>query len=261
LPVIATTIIPTVEDSAGLIDFYERAYSIAGPQAELYARWRALGAVGKADHVVALCRRGGIEPRSTLDVGCGDGALLGELAARGFGGQLTGAEISEAAARIAATRPQIAAVLRFEGRELPFEDRSHGLGVLSHVLEHVPAPSELLKEVARVCRAVVIEVPLEANASARRRAKRVHALEIGHIHRLDRAAARRIVAAAGLEVACELEDPLPLRVQRFFARGPRANTAAGAKWALRSGLHLAAPPLARRLVTLHYACLCLPPGG
>jgi SAM-dependent methyltransferase len=248
-----------VEDSAGLIDFYDRAYSMAGPQAQLYARWRALGAIGKADHVVALCRRAGVQPRTTLDVGCGDGALLAELAGRGFGGRLTGAEISEPAARIASGRPQIGSVVRFEGRELPFAEDSHDLGLLSHVLEHVPAPAELLREVARVCRAVVVEVPLEANVSARRHAKRAHAVEIGHLQRLDLAAARRIVTTAGLEVACELEDPLPLEVQRFFARGPRAEAAALAKWALRSGLQRAAPPLARRMFTLHYACLCLPP--
>jgi SAM-dependent methyltransferase len=261
LPVIATTIIPAVEDSADLIDFYDRAYSHTGPQAQLYAEWRALGAVGKADHVLALCRRAAVEPRTTLDVGCGDGALLAELAERGFGGRLTGAEISEPAARIAMSRPQIAAVVRFDGRELPFERGAHDLGVLSHVLEHVPAPAELLREVARVCRTVVLEVPLEANVSARRAAKREHAAEIGHLQRLDRAAARQIVAAAGLEVACELEDPLPLRAQRFFAHGPRGEAAALAKWALRRGLHEATPPLARRLFTLHYACLCRPPGG
>jgi hypothetical protein len=31
------------------------------------------------------------------------------------------------------------------------------------------------------------------------------------------------------------------------------------KWAARAALHGVAPPLARRLFTVHYACLCLPP--
>jgi hypothetical protein len=31
---------------------------------------------------------------------------------------------------------------------------------------------------------------------------------------------------------------------------------------VRAGLHRLAPPLARRLFTVHYACLCVPaPGG
>ncbi len=133
--------------------------------------------------------------------------------------------------------------------------------MLSHVLEHVPDPALLLREVARVCKAVLVEVPLEANWSARRASKRVHAAEVGHLQRLDRAAMRRIVARAGLSIDAELEDPLPLRAHRFFAVTQRQRAAASAKWAARASLHRLAPPLARRLFTVHYACLCLPPGA
>ena len=247
-----------MEDSAGLIGFYEDAYSLRGPQADRYARWRALGAVGKADHVIALCRRAGLDPSSTLDVGCGDGALLGELARRGFGGRLHGVEISSAAARIARGALGEDAVEVFDGSSLPAGEGAFELGILSHVLEHVPDPPALLAETARVCRAVVFEVPLEANFSARRPAKRAHAAEIGHLHRLDRAGARAIASAAGLRVAAELQDPLPLEVHRFFAAGARARAAGAAKWGVRAGANLLAPSLARRLFTVHYACLCEP---
>ncbi len=54
---------PGVEDSAGSIRFYERAYSHDARRGGLYARWRALSAVGKADHVVELCRRAASRPR------------------------------------------------------------------------------------------------------------------------------------------------------------------------------------------------------
>jgi hypothetical protein len=125
------------------------------------------------------------------------------------------------------------------------------------VLEHVPEPSALLAEVARACRAVIVEVPLEANVSARRAGKREHAAEVGHLQRLDRAAARGIVAQAGLELVCELEDALPLSVYRFFASSRRARVQGTLKWAFRSSLHRLAPALARRLFTVHYACLCV----
>lgn len=248
-----------MEDSAALLAFYERAYSLEGEQAALYARWRALGAIGKADHVVTLCRDARLSPASTLDVGCGDGALLAELGARGFGGRLAGLEISPAAAAIARRDGRLEVGL-FDGAELPQADAAYELGILCHVLEHVPDPPALLAEVARVCRAVVVEVPLEANWSAARRAKRAHSAEIGHLQRLDRRAARAIVADAGLRVAGELQDPLPLEVHRFFAEGAVAQGAATAKWALRRGLAGIAPGPARRLFTMHYACLCLPAG-
>jgi SAM-dependent methyltransferase len=251
-----------VPDTAQLARFYERAYSQDPAAAERYARWRALGALGKADHVLALCARAGIwaggHPMNTLEIGCGDGALLSELHARGFGGQLAGVEITEAAVAIARRRAEIESVQLYDGSHLPAGDGTYDLGIVSHVLEHVPDPPALLAEAARACRAVVMEVPLEANMSARRADKREQAEEVGHLQRLDRSAARAIVARAGLRLAGEIEDPLPRAVHVFFATTPRARGIGTAKWALRAGLHGAAPGLARRLFTVHYACLCLP---
>jgi SAM-dependent methyltransferase len=243
--------------TAEVTQFYERGYSPDPARAAQYGRWRALGAIGKADHVTALCERAGIDPASTLEVGCGDGALLCELHRRGFGGRLSGVEISDAAVAIARRRPQIDAVTRYDGARLPDADGAHDLGILSHVLEHVPDPAALLAEVARACRAVVVEVPLEANASARRAGKREHAAQVGHLQRLDRDAARAIVARAGLTIAGELEDALPLAVHRFFATSARALAQGTVKWAVRRALHGAAPTLARRLFTVHYACVCV----
>ena len=250
-----------MSDPAQLVRFYDDAYTKEPAQAALYARWRALGAIGKADHVIALCARAGVLPSSTLEVGCGDGALLSELHRRGFGGRLSGVEITEAAVEIARSRPEIAAVEPYDGLHLPFADGSNDLGVLSHVLEHVPDPAALLSEVARACRAVVVEVPLEANLSARRAAKREHAAEVGHLQRLDRRGARSMIASAGLRIACELDDPLPARVHRFFAASALTRAAATGKWAVRAGLHRLSPALARRAFTVHYACLCLPRDG
>jgi SAM-dependent methyltransferase len=249
-----------VQDPSELVAFYDAAYAKDPAEAALYSRWRALGASGKADHVIALCARGSVRPLSTLEVGCGDGALLCELARRGFGGRLSGVEITQAAVEIARGRPQIDSVSLYDGLHVPAADAAYDLGILSHVLEHVPQPAALLAEVARACRAVVVEVPLEANWSARRAGKREHAVEVGHLQRLDRRAARAIVADAGLSLEGELEDALPLSVQRFFATTPAASSAATAKWALRSALHRLAPALALRLFTVHYACLCLPGG-
>jgi SAM-dependent methyltransferase len=239
-----------------LVRFYEDAYSSDESDAELYSRWRALGALGKADHVIALCARAKMRPGRTLEIGCGDGALLGELGRRGFGGRLSGVEIAEPAVALARQRAEIAEVDGYDGERLPFGAAAFDLAILSHVLEHVPRPAELLVEATRVARAVVFEVPLEANVSAARREKRRHAAEVGHLHNLDRSAARRLAGAAGLRVVAELEDPLPRAVHRFFARSRAAKAAASAKWALRKSLHRLAPGLARSLFTVHYACVC-----
>lgn len=247
-------------DAAELARFYERAYAEDPAASARHARWRALGAVGKAEHVIALCRRAGIDAHSTLEVGCGDGALLCELRARGFGGRLHGVEISQAAVAIARARPEIDAVTLYDGAHLAAASGTYQLGILSHVLEHVPDPEALLREAARACEAVAVEVPLEANWSARRARRRSRAAAIGHLQRLSRRDMRGLVDRAGLRAECELEDPLPRSVHVFFASGARARALGTAKWALRASLHRVAPGLARRLFTVHYACLCLPAG-
>ena len=259
------TIIGGVADHAGSspssstqVRFYEDAYSQDPISAVRYARWRALGALGKAEHAIALCAEAGIAPASTLDVGCGDGALLGELYRRGFGGRLSGVEIAAAAVLIARARPGIDSVERFDGHNLTAGDRAYDLGILSHVLEHVASPEALLGEVARVSKAVLVEVPLEDNLSARRPSKRRHAGEIGHLQRLNRGTVQAIAWRAGLVVAGELTDPLDRHVHRFFAATPAARRTATARWAVRASIHTLAPRLARRLFTVHYACLCLP---
>jgi SAM-dependent methyltransferase len=230
--------------SPDLAEFYDDAYSHTGEEAERWARWRALSARGKADHVVALHPQ---SPDVVCEVGCGDGALLAELAGRGYGSAHVGFEVSPEAARIAGGRPELR-VAAFDGEHIPEADGAFDLGILSHVLEHVPDPAALLRETARVCREVVVEVPLEDSLSARRPAKVTEAQRIGHLQRFARADVHALAAAAGLRVAGELSDALPLEVHRFHGGGR-------SKWAVRAGLLSVAPPLARRLFTVHHAAL------
>lgn len=227
-----------------LAEFYDDAYSHTGADAEKWARWRALSARGKADHVFALHAQA---PATVCEIGCGDGALLAELAGRGYGREHVGFEVSPEAARIAGARPELR-VAAFDGEHIPEPDGAFDLGILSHVLEHVPDPVALLRETARVCREVVVEVPLEDNLSARRPAKVAEARRIGHLQRFGRADVHRIAGEAGLRVQAELSDPLPLEVHRFHGGGRL-------KWAVRAGLTRLAPPLARRLFTVHHAAL------
>jgi len=236
-----------------LHDFYEDCYT-PGVDGEKHRRWRELGAQGKADHVVDLLRRAGGAPERVAEVGCGDGAVLAELARRGVGTTHVGYEISASGVQLAARRPEIDEAHVFDGAHLPVADGAYDLAFATHVLEHVPDPEPLAAELLRVAGTVVIEVPLEANASARRPAARAASEGVGHLHRFDRRRMRAMVTAAGGRVVGELADPLPREVHVFGATTPAARAKGSAKWAVRAGL-AAVPGLGERLFTLHYALI------
>ncbi len=238
--------------------FYEAGYSLQDPtEADRMGRWRALGARTKAAHALELCAREGLAPQTLVEIGCGDGALLAELGARGLAPVLDGFELSGPAAELARARqiPGARRIEAYDGARVPAGDGAYDLAVLSHVLEHVDDPPSLLAEAARLAPAVLVEVPLEANRSAARPAKREQAGSIGHVQFLDRMAVHGLVAAAGLRVAGELTDPLPYAHHAFFAEGRAGRARAALKAGVRRAAWRVAPRRAETLFTVHYACL------
>lgn len=233
-------------------DFYTAGYTLADrDEADRLGRWRALGARSKADHAVVLCARAGLRPRTLVEIGCGDGALLSELS--GLAAVVDGFELSPTAIELARKRgiPGARRLEAYDGARVPAGDGAYDLAVLSHVLEHVPEPAPLLAEAARVASHVLVEVPLEANRSAARAAKRAEAERIGHLHAFDRAQVHALLAQTGLTPLADLSDPLPYAHHAFFG----AKLPAAIKWAVRYALWRAAPRRAERLFTVHYAVL------
>lgn len=250
---------PVSDSAVDLKDFYERSYrSVTG--SEKHGRWRRLGAITKAAHVVQLATAIGLEaPEVVAEIGCGDGAVLDELGALGFGAVRVGYEISPAAAALAAERGGVSEAHVFDGRRVPVSDRSYDLVFASHVLEHALAPLDLLREMARIGRSVIIEVPLEANLSARRPSARAGSNAAGHLHRFSRRRVRALVAEAGLEIHAELRDSLPLAIHMFDRTSTAARLKGRLKWAIRSAI-ARIPAAGERLITLHYALAATPAG-
>jgi SAM-dependent methyltransferase len=216
--------------------------------AEGASEWRRLGALAKAENLVALCAA---HPHaSLLEIGAGEGALLARLAELGFGERLAAAEISRSGVRAIRARalPGLAGVVRFDGDRLPWADASFDLAVLSHVLEHAEHPRRLLAEAARVARAVFVEVPLEDTWRLPRDWRPDAA---GHINFFSAKSLRRLVQSCGLEVLAE-RVAVPSREAMVLRRGARGALAHGLKAAALS----LAPALALRLATYHGALLC-----
>lgn len=228
--------------SGALRAHYDRYYE-DGP-----SEWRRLGALAKAENVVALCAA--VPHESLLEIGAGEGALLARLAELGFGRWLHAAEISDSGVRQIRARgiPGLAACERFDGDALPWPDACFDLAVLSHVLEHAEHPRRLLAEAARVAQAVFVEVPLE---DTWRLPRDFRPDPVGHINFFHRKSLRRFVQTCGLEVLVE-RIATPGREAMVFRSGRRGALAHVLK---NLGLRVA-PALATRLATYHGALLC-----
>jgi SAM-dependent methyltransferase len=107
---------------------------------------------------------GRARPESVLDVGCGEGVLTEQWAARLGEGRVVGIDLDDPKLR-AQWESRHRANLEFRAEEatsLSFADDEFDLAAAIEVLEHVPEPEATLAEMARVARrSLLVSVPRE----------------------------------------------------------------------------------------------------
>jgi methionine biosynthesis protein MetW len=107
------------------------------------SEWEKVRKMNYANTTIARVIPGG----SVLDLGCGDGMLLAEIAKKGA--TCTGIDLSEKTAALARERGVDCRVHDLT-EKLPFPDNSFEHVILLDVLEHVYYPGDVLREAARV---------------------------------------------------------------------------------------------------------------
>jgi SAM-dependent methyltransferase len=210
--------------------------------------WRRLGAIDKASTVVELCHV--FAHRTILEIGAGDGAILQRLSELGFGDVLHAVEISESGVE-AINRRSIAKLVdcrRFDGYHLPYGPDEFDLAVLSHVIEHVEHPRQLICEASRVARFLFVEVPLE---DMNRRARDFVFDRVGHINFYSPRTIRWLLQSCGLRVIRQITTNSSSETY-IYQYGPRGRISYHVKKAL---LRLA-PSLATQFFTYHESLLC-----
>jgi ubiquinone/menaquinone biosynthesis C-methylase UbiE len=175
--------------------------------------WRMLGAKYKAQHIVDVSQ--GRIFKKVLEVGAGDGSILKLLADQNFAPEYHVVEISESGVEHIRVRniKDLKSVQLFDGYKLPFDDNSFDLIILSHVLEHVEHERILLREIKRVARHIIIEVPLDYRAGVDKRIK--HFLAYGHINVYTPTSLRYLLQTEGFEVENDLTSMIEPEVTRF----------------------------------------------
>jgi SAM-dependent methyltransferase len=222
--------------------------------------WRRINAIDKADNIETLLSAEARRPMSVLEVGCGTGALMAELASRpGFAGaSVCGIDVADPA-----EHPDPRAVAqglsmeRYDGIRLPYDDASFDLVIASHVLEHVPDERGFLAELSRVSRQLVyIEVPCELHIRTTLAALQ-STLNIGHINAYTPASFALTLETSGLMISnMDLFDHsfdyYRSGAHRFHSRVFLACI----KMMIRRFLLSLSRGLASRLFTYHCGALC-----
>jgi len=144
-----------MQTSSALQEKYDTQY-----EQDLQA-WRLLGGESKAQNIQKIARY--LNINTVLDVGSGDGSVLYWLDKNGFCPSIKSLEISQSGIEQikAKNLASIQEIKLFDGYTIPYEDDSFDLVTCSHVLEHVEFPRRLLREIKRVSKYQVLEVPID----------------------------------------------------------------------------------------------------
>ncbi|MDT3404476.1 class I SAM-dependent methyltransferase [Mucilaginibacter terrae] len=175
--------------------------------------WRMLGAKYKAQHIIDVCK--GRTFAKVLEVGAGDGSILKILSEQNFAPEYHAVEISDSGVEYIQSRNigNLKSVQVFDGYHLPFEDDSFDLIILSHVLEHVEHERMLLRELKRVAKMCVIEVPRDYKKNVDGRIK--HFLAYGHINVYTPTSLRYLLLTEGFKVETDLTSMIEPEVTKF----------------------------------------------
>ena len=163
--------------------------------------WRMLGAKFKAKNIIEVCKN--IKPIKVLEVGAGDGSILHYLNEWGFGEELYALEIAQSGVDLIKNRnlSRLKDAQSFDGYKIPYPDDSFDLIILAHVLEHVEHERILIRELKRVAKHIVIEVPKDYRFGVDNRMK--HFLDYGHINMYTPTSLRFLLKSEGLEVIAD----------------------------------------------------------
>ncbi len=236
------------ELSVDLKGYYEEYYASADQR-----EWRRLGAVEKAANIVALC--GGLSVAEVLEIGAGDGAVLERLAELGFGERRYALEVASSAVETIRKKniPGVKDCVLFDGYHVPYPDERFDLAVLSHVIEHVEHPRQLLYEASRVARHVFVEVPLEDTL---RLSEKTVFEQAGHINFYSLKTIRLLLRSSGLHVVADSVTNVSLDTYTY------AKGAAGAlNYLIKETFLRVSKRAATRIFCYHASFLCVRGGA
>lgn len=228
------------ESTRTIPEFHYEEWYTGDRYLKQHPAWHINEARWKADHVMRMIRRNGLNPLSVVDIGCGVGGVLAALQPRLQPGVvLKGYDIAPAA---------IAMAKAFENEHLSFEvgdattkaDLHSDLILVLDVLEHVEDMYSFLRAVKPKSRFKILHIGLNLSVQKVMRGKTlVVRQQEGEIHQFTKDLALQLLRDIGYQVhdhfytgmAIDLNDARgrlrdggekpPVNLRNFVLRGPR----------------------------------------
>ncbi len=193
--------------NSGVKSAYDNFYQSHNDQ------WRLLGARYKAKNIADVCK--GQKFKKVLEVGAGDGSILKYLDEWNFAPELYALEIAQSGVDLieAQKLKSLKSVKTFDGYRIPFADNEFDLVILSHVLEHVEFERMLLRELKRVSKFQIIEVPKDYRYGIDNRMK--HFLDYGHINVYTPTSLRFLLKSEGFIIINDKISMIEPKVTKF----------------------------------------------
>ncbi|SEQ19368.1 class I SAM-dependent methyltransferase [Neolewinella agarilytica] len=176
-------------------------------------QWRELGARYKSRNIIAVTK--GKKFAKVLDFGAGEGSILKQLDDHAAFEKLYAVEISDSGIAQIAERDikSLVEVKKFDGYTTEYADNEFDLVYCSHVIEHVEHPRLVLREIKRISKAQVFEVPLDYGKGLPQKTE--HFLAYGHINIFTPAIFKFLLMSEGFRISEELHANTPQEILEF----------------------------------------------
>lgn len=197
----------TIKTSQDVQKAYDEQYT------DKITPWRELGGKQKAKNILHVV--GNQSFQKVLEFGAGEGSILKFLDKNEQFKELYALEISDSGIKQIQDRnlENLKEVKKFDGYTTDYADQEFDLVYCSHVIEHVEHPRLVLREIKRISKCQVFEIPLDYSKKVDTQVE--HLLGYGHINVFTPSLFKFLLQSEGFQIQKDLLLPISKEVLEY----------------------------------------------